>query len=318
MSAPTVPPTSQRAQRRAAREAAAGPAAPPPATPLGAATKLDLGRPIKGPTALGDDWRRFVVLTRALAVTDFKLRFYGSVLGYLWSLMRPFLLFGILFLVFAIVLNFGDDLAYYPAALLLGIVMHSFINEAMTGAVPSLVTRENLVRKIDFPRLAVPLAAVTTAAFSLITNLFPVFVFLFALGGGVSVSWIELPILLACLVFFTTGACMLASATYVRYRDVQPITDVVLQALFYATPIFWSVNTLVDKPHWVQVVVFSNPFAAILEQARHSVISSKYPSAAYAIGGAEYLVIPVAISVGLFAFGYRVFAKQAPRVAEDL
>src|SRR3954469_14377184 len=113
------------------------------------------GNEIKGPSALGSDGRRLLRLTWTLAVTDFKLRFFGSVLGYLWQLMRPLLLFGVLYTVFSLFFDVGDDVRFYPIALLLGIVLFNFMAESTAGSVRSLVTRESLVRKIEFPRLAV-------------------------------------------------------------------------------------------------------------------------------------------------------------------
>ena len=102
------------------------------------------GRRVTGPTALGDDPRRLWHLTYTLAVTDFKLRFFGSVLGYLWQLIRPLLLFGVLYVVFTQVIRIGSDVEMYPVALLLGIVLYSFLSEATSGALTSLVDRESL------------------------------------------------------------------------------------------------------------------------------------------------------------------------------
>lgn len=281
--------------------------------------RLDLGRPILGPTALGDDPRRLLLLTKSLAITDFKLRFYGSALGYLWSLMKPFMLFGVLLTVFSIFLKFGDNLVRYPVALLLGIVLHSFIAEATGAAVMSLVSRENIVRKVEFPRLAVPLSAVLAALFSLGLNFVPVLVFLFAFGGAPSVRWLEIPLLLVFLTTFVTGLSMMLSATYVRYRDVAPIWDVVVQILFYATPVFWTVDKLADKPQWLRTAIFANPFAATLEQFRHAFVDPRsYPSTADVMGGQFWLLVPIGIVLLVVVVGYRTFAKQAPRVAEDL
>ncbi|MCW3101287.1 MAG: transporter permease [Chthonomonadaceae bacterium] len=280
---------------------------------------LDLGRPIKGPSALGDDPRRFVTLTRALAVTDFKLRFFGSALGYLWQLMRPLMMFGVLFCVFEVFLKVGGGVRFFPVALLLGIVLYSFFAEATSQSVRSLVTRENLVRKVEFPRLAVPLASVLTAVFNLALNLIPVVVFLLAIGGRPLWTWLLFPLMLGALVFLATGCSMLLSALFVRYRDVEPIWDVITQALFYATPIFWPIARAREMAGgWVATLVMCNPFAVIVQQSRHWFIDPSHESAATAIGGWPYLLIPGAITLLVFAFGYRTFAKQAPRVAEDL
>jgi ABC-2 type transport system permease protein len=279
-----------------------------------------LGTPIKGPTALGSDRRRFFRLTIALAVTDFKLRFFGSVLGYLWQLMRPLMLFGVLYLVFSVFLAFGTDLKYYPVALLLGIVLFSFFSEATGSSVRSLVMRENLVRKVEFPRLAVPMAMVLTALMNLCLNLVPVLIFLLAAGGRPRWSWLEVPLLILLLVGFAVGFAMLLSALFVRYRDVEPIWDVVLQVMFYATPILYSIQTVAEKSsETVANILMWSPFAAIMQQTRHAFVDpTSYPNAATAAGGTARLLIPLLLIVVVFAIGARVFMKQAPLIAEDL
>jgi ABC-2 type transport system permease protein len=291
--------------------------------PLGIDGTADLGRPIKGPSALGSDPRRLLSLTWVLATTEFKLAFFGSALGYLWQLMRPLLLFGVIYAVISTVLGKFASVPYYPVSLLLGIVLFNFYSESTGGAVSSLVNRENLVRKIEFPRLAVPLATVLTALFNLTLNLVPVFIFLLVEGASPRVSWLELPLLILTLATFTTGLAMLLSVTYVRYRDVRPIWDVVLQMTFYAAPIFYPI-TKVHRAHILGVkvniahVLMSNPFVAVLQQARHTVIDPRHPSAASAIGGGAMILIPIAIALVILVAGFIVFDRAAPRVAEQL
>ncbi|HEY2720010.1 MAG TPA: ABC transporter permease, partial [Solirubrobacteraceae bacterium] len=123
------------------------------------------GQPIRGPRALADDWRRFWHLTFTIARNEFKLRFFGSVLGYVWQLVRPLLLFGVLLFVFSHVAKVGSTIPHYAVALLAGIVLFTFFAEATSGAVRSVVDRENLVRKIQFPRLVIPLSIVLIATF---------------------------------------------------------------------------------------------------------------------------------------------------------
>jgi ABC-2 type transport system permease protein len=278
-----------------------------------------LGPPIKGPTAIGDDPRRFWRLTWTLAVTDFKLRFFDSVLGYLWTLMKPLMLFGVLYVVFTVALNFGASLPDFPVALLLGIVMFSFLAEASSQAIRSIVGRENLVRKVDFPRLAVPLASVLTACFSLGLNLVPVLVFGLASGVYPRWSWFWFLPLLAILLIFVSSICVLLSALYVRYRDVEPIWEVTTQILFYASCVFFPINTLLDGKHAeLGRIAMANPFAAILEEMRHVIVSPKYLGAADAIGQTWRLVIPAAIIVAVAVLAARVFVREAPRIAEDL
>jgi len=283
------------------------------------AVEPSLGRQIKGPSAVGTDPRRFWHLTRALAVTEFKLRFFGSVLGYAWQVMRPLMLFGVLYVLFTQVVKIGGDVPMYGVALLLGLVLYTFLSEASGSAVTSIVDRENLVRKIEFPRLAVPLSVVLTALFNLGLNLGVVAVFLLASGGSVRWSWLELIPLVGLLAVLASGLAMLLSALYVRARDLKPIWDVVLQILFYGSPIFYAIETVQESaPDWVAKALMLNPFAAILQQARHAVVSPEYETAASAIGGTWRLLAPLAVIAVVAAVGYLVFRRAAPRLAEDL
>ncbi len=283
------------------------------------AVEASLGRQIKGPSAVGTDPRRFWHLTRALAVTEFKLRFFGSVLGYAWQVMRPLMLFGVLYVLFTQIIDVGNDVPLYGVALLLGLVLYTFFSESTSIAVTSIVERENLVRKIEFPRLAVPMSVVLTALFNLALNLGVVVVFLLASGGSVRWTWLELIPLVALLAVMSSGMAMMLSASFVRARDVKPIWDVVLQILFYGSPIFYAIETVqASAPTWVAKVLMLNPFAAILQQARHAMISPQYDTAAQAIGGTWRLLIPLAVIFGVFAIGYAVFRRAAPRLAEDL
>jgi ABC-2 type transport system permease protein len=276
------------------------------------------GQPIKGPSALGDSPHRLWHLTRTLAVSDFKLRFFGSVLGYLWQLVRPLLLFGVLYVVFTQIVRIGGDVELYPVALLLGIVLFTFFSEATGGAVTSLVDREALIRKVDFPRLAVPLATVLTALFNVALNLVAVIVFLLIAGGSVRVSWLELPLLVALMALFCTGLGMLLSALYVRYRDVRPIWEVVLQLLFYGSPIFYPIDAVIERSELAAKLMMLNPFAAIIQQARHALIAPSHPSPAEVLGSDALVLAPIAIAVAVLALGYVVFSRRAPRIAELL
>jgi ABC-2 type transport system permease protein len=284
-----------------------------------------LGHPIKGPSALGSDPRRLWHLTWALAKTEFKLTFFGSALGYLWQLMRPLLLFGVIYgVISAVAHSLGRGVPFFPVSILLGIVMFNFLSETSGGSVTSLVNRENLVRKIEFPRLAVPLATVLTALMNFALNSIPVLVFLLAAGGSAMLAWLEVPLLVLLFAAFTAGLGMILSVGYVYYRDVRPIWEVVLQTTFYASPIFYPI-TAAEKTFAVlgmhinlAHVMMANPFVAILVQTRHVLIDPRYPSAASAIGGIGMLLIPIGIWLVTIVGGFLIFDRQAPRVAERL
>ncbi|HWT22457.1 MAG TPA: ABC transporter permease [Solirubrobacteraceae bacterium] len=276
----------------------------------------ELGPPIPGPSALGGSARRFAYLAATLAVTEFKLRFFGSALGYLWQLVRPLMLFGVLYLVFTEFVKIGDRVAFYPVVLLANIVLFTFFQEG-TGAVGSVVDREGLVRKIHFPRMAIPVSVVLTAGFNLVLNLLVVMAFAVASGVRPRWSWLQAPVLVLLLAALVLGLAMLLSALYVRYRDVKPIWEVALQALFYGTPVIYAVETIgVSKT--VQELIMMNPVAAILEQFRHAVIDPAAPTAAAAAGGTLRLLVPLGILVAVCALGYRVFDRAAPHIAEEL
>ena len=269
----------------------------------------------RGPAAVGDDLRRFWNLTYMLAATDFKLRFFGSALGYLWTLARPLLLFGTLYFVFTKIVKFGEGVKYYPVYLLSGIVLFTFFSETTSRGVTALIERENLLRKMRFPRMVIPLSVALHSLFNLGLNLIVVFIFIFASGITPTLDWVQIPLLIGMLVIFATGATMLLSALYVRFRDVEPIWEVALQLLFYGTPIIYVIDRV---PESVRELVMFNPIASILTQWRHAVIDQDAPTAGTAIGGIELLAVPVLISVTVLVLGWWVFMRETPRIAENL
>jgi ABC-2 type transport system permease protein len=276
-----------------------------------------LGRPIRGPTALGSDPSRLLQLSITLATLEFKLRFFGSVLGYFWQLMRPLMLFGILYAVFTQFVRLGEGVDFYPAILLTGVVLYTFFADATSGSVTAVLDRENLVRKIEFPRLVVPLSVILLAYFNLTLNLLAVLVFVLATGVEPRLEWLALPLMLLPLGAFAGGIAMLLSALYVRFRDLKPIWEVIVQIAFYASPILYVIEMLptLTLQH---LVIWFNPLATILVQARHSLIDENAPNSWDAAGGFQYLLIPGAIVVALLALGFWVFNREAPRIAEEL
>jgi ABC-2 type transport system permease protein len=269
----------------------------------------------RGPSAVGDDLRRFFALTYTLAVTDFKLRFFGSALGYIWTLMRPLLLFGVLYVVFTEIVKFGGGVDHYPVYLLTSLVLFTYFSETTTRGVLSLVERENLLRKMRFPRMVIPLSVALHAFFNLGLNLIVVFAFILGSGIEPRLAWLELIPLIALMVAFASGVTMLVSALYVRYRDVQPIWEVALQMLFYASPIIYVASTYPDS---VENVAMANPIAAIATEARHVLIDPDAPTAAETIGGTVWLLVPLGVIAVVSVLGFWVFTREAPRIAEEL
>ena len=282
-----------------------------------------LGRPIRGPHALTDDWSRFWHLTYNIARNEFKLRFFGSALGYLWQLVRPLLFFAVLYVFFTQIADVnkgqGPSGQFYGSQLLCSIVLFTFFQEATGGAVRSVVDRETLVRKIQFPRLVIPLSIVLLASFNLALNLVVVLAFALIEGVRPMLSWLELPLIVAMLVVFSTGIAMLLAALFVKFRDILPIWEVVAQVIFYSSPVIISLVTVKESlsPTLFHIYML-NPLATIFQQARHAIVTHATPSAVEALGSWAALLAPTGIVVAIFVLGFWVFNRSAPHVAEDL
>ncbi|MDA0182373.1 ABC transporter permease [Solirubrobacter phytolaccae] len=259
--------------------------------------------------------RRTWTLAWVLAVTEWKLRFYGSFLGYLWSLARPFALFGVIYLVFSEFAKLGDDVPHYAVYILFAIVLFTFFGEIAGGSVQSLVARESLLRKVRFPRLVIPLSIVLGALFNVGMTLVAVLIFALLNGVYPMWTWIELPFLVGALLIFAAGLGMLLGSLFVRFRDIAPIWDVVQQALFYGSPILY-VATMVPEEY--RDVYLINPIAAVLTQMRHAMVDHNAPSIFDAVGEPWHLLITAVIVFGSFALGLWVFQREAPNIAENL
>ena len=268
-------------------------------------------RDVRGPSALGGGWRRSLELLYLIASTEFKRTYFGTVLGYLWSLCRPLLLFAVLLVVFTHVVRLGSSVHHYAVLLLLNIVVFSFFQEATTTAVGSVVNQESIVRKTQFPRLVIPLAVVLTAIFNLAMNLVVAFIFILGFGIGPRWTWLLFGAVLLALAVLTTAVAMILSSLYPRFRDVGIIWTVFATALFYATPVLYPLTSLHGT---LGKLAALNPLAPLFELTRRWVIDPTAPVA----GGTLRVVVPVALYALICAFAVWVFRREAPRIAEAL
>jgi ABC-type polysaccharide/polyol phosphate transport system ATPase subunit/ABC-type polysaccharide/polyol phosphate export permease len=272
------------------------------------------GRPATySPSAFGGDVRGLARVTATLAKAEFQLHYRRSVLGYLWSVMQPLMLFGVLYLVFSGIMGFGAR--DYPVYVLTAVVLWTYFAEATGEGVTSLVRGSGLLRKMRFPLVAIPLSVSLKALFNLGMNGLVVVGFALASGVRPRVSWLELPLLVALLVALTTGITLILSTLFVRYRDTQQIWRVLERALFFCSPIVYLAT---QYPESVRDTVGLTPIVMIFTEMRHAFIDPTAPSAATVVGGAPWLLVPIALSVGVFGLGVLVFNRQAPRVAELL
>ncbi len=262
--------------------------------------------------------RRFFDLLWLMSVTEFKRTYFGTVFGYLWSLVRPFMLFAVLLFVFTKVFKIGSELDNYPVLLLLGIVLFTFFQEASTTAVTSVVAQEGVVRKTQFPRLVIPLSTVLTAAFNLCLNLIVIAVFILAWGVSPAWTWLLFPVAVAALFVLTAAVSTILSVLFVRFRDMAIIWTVVAQMLFYATPILYPLGKPGLNDPSIEKLLMVNPLAVIFEQVRVWVLEPSAPTAVQAAGGASHLLPAAAIFVAVCLFSVWIFNRDAPRIAEAL
>lgn len=270
---------------------------------------------VTGPSATAGGVRRFFHLLYLVAVTDFKKVYFNTALGYVWSLLRPLLLFAVLLFVFTQVFRIGSEVNNYPVLLLFNIVFFGFFTESTLASVTSVVSQETVVRKTQFPRLVIPLATVLTGLFNLGLNMIAVFIFMIAFGVEPMWTWLLFPVAVACLLVLTVAIAMLLSVLYVRYRDVLIIWSVATTMLFYATPVLYPIESM---PEEFQQLAFINPLTPIMEQARVWVIDPDAPSAVAAAGGWLHLVPAALIYVVICVMAVRIFSREAPRIAEEL
>jgi len=282
---------------------------------IGRPANTDEPRDIRGPSAFGGSFQRFVALTWMIALTDFRLTYFGSALGYLWSLFRPLLLFGVYFIVFTKIAPVRNVIPHYGGMLLLNIMMWQFFVEATTSSITAVISREGMVRKMQFPRLVIPLATVLTSLLNLSVNLVAV-LFLIALQGvPITWHWVLLPVGLLPLIVLTLSIACILSALFVRFRDVLPIWQVFAQAMFYGSPILYAIES---PPKDLRRFIEFNPITPIFSQLRHWIIDPSAPTAWSAAGEWPKALVSFGIIVLLPFFALWFYNREAPKVAERL
>lgn len=252
-------------------------------------------------------------LLKELVKTEFKLRYKGSVLGMLWSALKPFLLFLIMYTVFVKFLHLDDGVPHFAVALLFGTVLWTFFSESTNQGMRSIVDRGDVLRKINIPKYIIPVSTTASALVNLSINL--VIVFVFAIINGVEFSWTVLlfiPLLFE-LCLLSVGASLLLSALYVRFRDVSHIWEVFMQGAFYATPIFWPLARISEaNPTAAKLLLMGNPMAQIIQDARWAVVGHNFETIWSLLANNPVLaLVPFLVVVGIFAVGVLYFRKRS-------
>lgn len=256
------------------------------------------------------------VLLSELVRTDFKLRYQGSALGYAWSLLRPFFLFVILYIVFVKFLKLGNDIPHFPVYLLLGIVLWNFFVEMTSQSLGSIVGRGDLIRKIKIPRWIIIVSTSLSALINLGLNLVVVSIFLIINKVDLQPSALLLPLTLLEIYVFSLGISLFLSAAFVKYRDISYIWEVLLQAGFYATPILYSLTQIPNIE--VQKLLLLNPMAQSIQTARYQVVTQETITTSKVFDGGPYTLIPPLIIGLVLILGVAYFRKESKYFAENI
>ena len=257
----------------------------------------------------------YLRVLRVIAAVEFKAKYTGSALGYVWSLAKPLSYFTVLWFIFGRVFRTGIE--DFPLYLLIGIVLYTFFVDACGMALTSIVYRGELLRRIAFPPIIIPLSVTVTAAITFCVNLIAVAVFIIVSRAWPELDWLLVLPLLLELYIFVIGVGLLLASTFVRFRDVGPLWELCAQLLLFATPIMYPLALL---PEWAQRVVLLNPFAQVIQDVRYVMLGDDTPNriASDVFGGPWGHLLPIGVAVGVFLLGLFVFLRDAPKLAERL
>lgn len=267
---------------------------------------------------LKERYRYSAIILKQLVITDFKLRYKGSVLGYLWTLLRPLALFAVLYVVFVNFLRFGGEIPHYPVYLLLGVVLWSYFVEVTVNGVTSIVGKGDLMRKLSFPRYVVVIAGSVSALINLAINLLVVLVFV--LINGVDITWniVWLPLVIAELFVLSLGMSFLLSALYVRFRDINYVWEVLIQAGFYLTPILYPLAMVEKVSDFASKFLLLNPMAQIIQDARYALVTPQTDTVYSVFAGSGYWLIPFTLVFIVIVSSAVYFRKKSPTFAEEI
>jgi ABC-2 type transport system permease protein len=268
---------------------------------------------------LRDRYRYSVILLKQLVTTDFKLRYKNSALGYVWSMLRPLLLFLVLYVVFVNFLKIRADVSDPAVYLLLGIVIWSFFSEFTTRSVTSIVERGDILRKLNFPKYIIVFSVIISALINLVLNMIVVFIFMaFGNSQPLPIALIMVPLLILELFIFAVGIGFLLSALYVKLRDVNYIWEILLQIGFYAAPILYPISFVMEKSLTAAKILMLNPAAQVIQDIRYYIVDQNTVTISKLFDGGPYKYIPILISISVFIIGAMVFRKKSKYFAEDI
>lgn len=253
---------------------------------------------------------------RVIAATEYKLKYSESALGYVWSIAKPLAMFAVLYTVFGRFFKLNAGFEDYAIYLLIGIVLWFFFTDATSLTMTSLVARSGLLRKLAFPHHMIPLSVTVSSGMTLCVNLIVVGVFVAASHITPGPDWLLLPLLLLELAAFTYGVGLVLSAAFVRLRDVAQLWELVIQLLFFASPIMYPVGFL---PPWAKPIAFISPFVQVMQDVRAIIIGGPQAiTAADVYGTAWAYLIPLGFCLLTLVVGLWLFRRESPWFAERI
>jgi ABC-2 type transport system permease protein len=251
-----------------------------------------------------------------MALTEYRRRYAGSVLGYAWTLLRPLLLFAVLYTVFTRVIRFGGSVPDYAVLLLFNITLFSFFQEGTSTALRSYPARGSIMRSLKVPALAAPLSAILAASFTFAASLAIAIVWILASGVAPTWSWLLLPLLVAYLGVITVAVGVFLSVLFVHSRDVGQAWQPIARLLFYASPILFPFDYI--PAGFLRTIASVNPLSPLFVQGRHWIIDPSAPTWTEATSNAFQTVVPFAVTVALCGLAVVSYRRARARIAERL
>ncbi|WP_027481384.1 ABC transporter permease [Deinococcus pimensis] len=245
-------------------------------------------------------------LTRELVSRELKLRYRGSALGLLWSLLTPLAQLVVFTLLFRGVLKL--DVPNYPLFVFVGVLAWNWFQSSMIVAAGAITDNRELVRRPGFPTIVLPAVTVATNFMHYLLALPVLALFVLLSGVTLTPALLLLPALLALQFLLTLGLAYLVSSVNVTFRDTAHLLAVALNLLFYLTPVFYAPESV---PERFRLVANLNPLAALLNAQRDVIVEGRVPALAP-------LVVVAALALALLALGVAVFRRQSGRFAEEL
>ena len=270
---------------------------------------------------LRDRYHYSLVVFKELVKTEFQLRYQGSFLGVLWSVLKPLMLFAVMYMVFVRFLKFSDGTPSFAISLLCGTCLWSFFSESTSMGMQSIVGRGDLLRKVHFPNYIIVASTTMGSMISLGINLLVVILFGFFANELYTWRVLLVPFSILQLYCLGLGVALLLASLFVYFRDVAHIWEVVLQAMFYATPIIYPISMVANNPEfsWAAKLLMLNPSTQVIMDIRHNLLSPEYVPTVWTMVDNKLLcLLPYVLSAVILWLGIHVFRKYSSKFAEVL